>query len=67
MSYYKVVVDDKRLEPEPDCEQSSWWEPRSPTMPRVKGSGRTVLACPTPSRKRPTNQAGTRADQRSAP
>jgi hypothetical protein len=29
---------------------------------RVEGSGRTVLACPTPSRKRPTNQPGTRAD-----
>jgi hypothetical protein len=33
-------------------------EPRSPTAPRVEGSGRTVLACPTPSRKRPpTNPA----------
>jgi hypothetical protein len=32
------------------------------TTPRVEGSGRTVLACPTPSRKRPTNQPGTRAD-----
>src|SRR4029453_979103 len=39
-------------------EQLSWWEPRSPTTPRVEGSGRTVLACPTPSRKRPpTNPA----------
>jgi hypothetical protein len=27
------------------------------------GSGRTVLACPTPSRKHSTNQPGTRADQ----
>jgi hypothetical protein len=27
----------------------------------VEGSGRTVLACPTPSRKHSTNQAGTRA------
>jgi hypothetical protein len=27
-------------------------EPRSPTAPRVEGAGRTVLACPTPSRKR---------------
>ena len=40
----------------------SWWEPRSPTTPRVEGSGRTVLACPTPSRKRPTNQPGTCAE-----
>jgi hypothetical protein len=30
----------------------SWREPRSPATPRVEGSGRTVLACPTPSRKR---------------
>jgi hypothetical protein len=37
--------------PEPSCKQLSWWEPRSPTTPRVEGSGRTVLACPTPSRK----------------
>jgi hypothetical protein len=28
----------------------------------VEGSGRTVLACPTPSRKRSINQAGTWAD-----
>jgi single-strand DNA-binding protein len=41
-------------------------EPRSPTAPRVEGSGRTVLACPTPSRKRPTNQLGTRAGHRPA-
>jgi hypothetical protein len=33
-------------------ERPSWWEPRSPTTPRVEGSGRTVLACPTPSHKR---------------
>src|SRR5512132_3826421 len=33
-------------------ERPSWREPRSPTAPRVEGSGRTVLACPTPSRKR---------------
>jgi hypothetical protein len=26
---------------------------------RVEGSGRTVLACPTPSRKHSTNQPGT--------
>jgi len=25
----------------------------------MEGSGRTVLACPTPSRKRPTTQPGT--------
>ena len=43
-------------------ERPSWREPRSPTTPRVEGSGRTVLACPTPSRKHPTNQPGTRAD-----
>jgi hypothetical protein len=36
----------------------SRWEPRSPTTPRVEGSGRTVLACPTPSRKHSTNQPG---------
>jgi len=30
-----------------------------PTTPRVEGSGRTVLACPTPSRKR-RNQPGAR-------
>ena len=36
-------------------------EPRSPTTPRVEGSGRTVLACPAPSRKHSTNQPGTRA------
>src|SRR5918993_679173 len=29
----------------------SWWEPRSPTTPWVEGSARTVLACPTSSRK----------------
>jgi hypothetical protein len=39
-------------------ERPSWWEPRSPTPPRVEGSGRTVLACPPPSRKRSTNQLG---------
>src|SRR5512132_3515088 len=44
----------------------SWWEPRSPTTPRVEGSGRTVLACPTPSRKHSTNQPGTRAGPRPA-
>jgi hypothetical protein len=34
----------------------SRWEPRSPTTPRVEGSGRTVLACPTPaaSARQPT-------------
>jgi hypothetical protein len=36
-----------------DCEQSSWWEPRSPTTPRVEGSDRTVLACPTPAASAP--------------
>jgi hypothetical protein len=46
---YLVVSD---AEPGTDCEQSSLWEPRSPTAPRVEGSGRTVLACPTTSRKR---------------
>src|SRR5829696_3557952 len=41
-----------------NCKQLSWREPRSPTTPRVEGSGRTVLACPTPSHKRPpTNPA----------
>jgi hypothetical protein len=39
-------------EPGMSCKQPSWWEPRSPTAPRVEGAGRTVLACPTPSRKR---------------
>jgi hypothetical protein len=43
-------------------ERLSWWEPGSPTTPRVEGSGRTVLACPTPSSKHPANQAGTRAE-----
>jgi hypothetical protein len=38
--------------PGASCEQPSWREPRSPTTPRVERSGRTVLACPTPSRKR---------------
>ena len=38
-------------------ERPSWREPRSPATPRVEGSGRTVLACPTPSRKHSTNQA----------
>jgi hypothetical protein len=28
----------------------------------VEGSGRTVLACPTPNRKRPTNPTGTWAE-----
>jgi hypothetical protein len=41
-----------------ELQQLSRREPRSPTAPRVEGSGRTVLACPTPSRKRPTNQLG---------
>ena len=31
----------------------SRWEPRSRPTPRVEGPGRTVLACPTPSRKHP--------------
>ena len=30
-------------------ERPSRREPRSPTTPRVEGSGRTVLACPTPA------------------
>src|SRR5512132_2051915 len=38
--------------PEPSYTQLARREPRSPTTPRVEGSGRTVLACPTPSRKR---------------
>jgi hypothetical protein len=46
--------------PETSCEQLSWREPRSPTTPRVEGSGWTVLVCPTPSRRCPTNQAETR-------
>jgi hypothetical protein len=38
--------------------QLSRWEPRSPTTPRVEGSGRTVLACPTPAASNPpTNPA----------
>jgi hypothetical protein len=37
---------------------SSWREPRSPTTPRVEGSGRPVLACPTPAASTPpTNSA----------
>jgi hypothetical protein len=36
-------------------------EPRSPSTPRVEACGRAVVACPTTSRKRPTNQPGTRA------
>jgi hypothetical protein len=39
-------------------ERLSRREPRSPATPRVEGSGRTVLAYPTPSRKRSTNQPG---------
>jgi hypothetical protein len=35
-------------------ERPSWREPRSPTTPRVEGAGRTVLAFPTTSRKRPS-------------
>src|SRR5215216_8128667 len=39
-------------------ERPSWWEPRSPTTPRMEGSGRTVLACPTPATSAPpTNPA----------
>jgi hypothetical protein len=49
-------------EPGTSCKQPSWWEPRSPTAPRVEGSGRAVVACPTPSRKPSPNQAGTRAE-----
>ena len=48
------------------CKQLSRREPRSPTAPRVERSGRTVLACPTPSRKHPANQPGTRAEPCSA-
>jgi len=44
------------------CKQLSRREPRSPTAPRVEASGRTVPACPTPSRKHSTNQPGTRAE-----
>jgi transposase len=53
-------------EPGTSGKQLSRREPQSPTTPRVEGSGRTVLACPTPSRKRSTNQPGTRADHRPA-
>jgi hypothetical protein len=28
--------------PEPSCQQLSWWDPLSPTTPRVEGSGRVV-------------------------
>jgi hypothetical protein len=45
-------------EPGTSCTQLSRQEPRSPTTPRVEGAGRTMLACPTPSRKHPTNQLG---------
>ena len=38
--------------PGSSCEQLSWWEPRSPTTPRVEGSGRAVPGMPDPSRKR---------------
>ena len=44
-------------QPATGSKRPSWWEPRSPTAPRVEGSGRTVLACPTPSRKH-SNQLG---------
>jgi hypothetical protein len=45
-------------EPGTSCKQLSWWEPRSPTAPRVEGSGRPVLACPTPAASAPpTNPA----------
>ena len=40
----------------------SRWEPRSPTTPRVEGSGRTVDGMPDPQPQAPTNQPGTRAD-----
>ena len=36
----------------------SRWEPRSPTAPRVEGSGRTVDGMPDPSRKHSSNQPG---------
>jgi 2-iminobutanoate/2-iminopropanoate deaminase len=39
-------------------ERSLVWGPRSPTAPRVEGSGRTVLACPTPAATASTNQLG---------
>ena len=39
--------------PETSCRQLSRGEPRSPTTPRVEGSGRTVLACPTPAASTP--------------
>ena len=45
-------------QPGTSCKQPSRPEPRSPTTPRVEGSGRTVLACPTPSRKHSPNQPG---------
>jgi catechol 2,3-dioxygenase-like lactoylglutathione lyase family enzyme len=45
--------------PEASCKQLSWWEPRSPTAPRVEGSGRAVVACPTTHPQAPprTNSA----------
>ena len=43
-------------EPGTSCEQLSWWEPRSPTTPRWRDLAGRFLACPTPNRKRPTNQ-----------
>jgi hypothetical protein len=52
LSCYKVVVDDQRLEPGPDCEQSSRREPGSPTTPRWRDLAGRFLACPTTSRKR---------------
>jgi hypothetical protein len=34
-------------------ERPSWWEPRSPTAPRVEGSGRTVPGMPDPQPQAP--------------
>ena len=52
--------------PGTSCKQLSWPEPRPPAAPRVEESGRTVLACPAPSRKHSTNQPGSRAGHRPA-
>jgi hypothetical protein len=42
----------------------SWWGASFSHHAQGGGSGRTVLACPTPSHKRPANQPGTRAGHR---
>jgi hypothetical protein len=50
-----LLATTDAAEPGTSCKQLSWWEPRSPATPRVEGSGRTVLACPTPAASAPTN------------